>query len=150
MSYVNDISSSIEEFLDLTVERLKSISLKDWESKPSSDKWSKKEILGHLIDSGQTNIRRLIVSQYSQNEKIGYAQDDWVKYNDYHHMAVDELISQWYLTNKQYHRISKTIPVASMDYTCDTSKNGVELVTLRFLINDYWGHQSHHLHQILG
>ena len=37
-------------------------------------------ILGHLIDSAMTNIRRLIITQYQQNEKIVYAQDEWVKY----------------------------------------------------------------------
>lgn len=150
MSYINDIQTSIEEYLNHTVERLKSISLKDWESKPFSDKWSKKEILGHLIDSGQNNIRRLIVSQYSPNEKIRYEQNEWVKYNAYHQVATDELITSWYLTNKQYDRISKSIPAESLDFTCDTGKNNIELVTLRFLINDYWGHQLHHLRQILG
>lgn len=148
MSYFNDIQTSIEEFLDTTFLRLKSISLEDWESKSSKDKWSRKEILGHLIDSGQNNIRRLIVSQYHQNEKIVYLQNEWVKYNEYHLIPIEELISLWHLTNKQYHRISKSIPSASLDNTCDTGKKEVELVTLRFLIDDYWGHQQHHLRQI--
>ena len=145
MAYVKDIQTSIEEFLETTAKKLKSISIEDWEAKAVPDKWSRKEILGHLIDSGQTNIRRLIVSQYSQNEKIRYEQNEWVKYNDYQLVNVDEIISLWYLTNKQYHKISKSIPADSLDYRCDTGKNDIELVTLRFLIDDYWGHQVHHL-----
>jgi len=148
MAYLNDIRTSIEEFLETAIGKLKSVSIGDWETKASPDKWSKKEILGHLIDSGQNNIRRLIVGQYSQNEKIRYEQNEWVKYNEYQHVPIDELINQWYYTNKQYERICNTIPASSLDNTCDTGKNNAELVTLRFLIDDYWGHQVHHLNQI--
>ena len=40
--------------------------------KPSPSKWSKKEIVGHLIDSAQNNIRRFIVAQYEVNPAIIY------------------------------------------------------------------------------
>lgn len=146
--YSNTIQLPIPDFLESIKEKLNAIPENIWQVKPAHDKWSKKEILGHLIDSGQNNIRRLIVSQYQQNDKIRYEQNEWVKYNGYQTVSKDELIQLWYLTNKQYHRISTTIPDTSLLHTCDTGKETVSLVTLKFLIEDYWGHQIHHLKQM--
>jgi len=46
--------------------------------KPSPSKWSKKELIGHLIDSAHNNLRRFIVAQYEEKPLIKYAQDYWV------------------------------------------------------------------------
>lgn len=146
--YTNTITTTIPDFIDQTLIRLNQFTENEWVEKPSSEKWSRKEILGHLIDSAMTNIRRLIITQYQQNEKIVYAQDEWVKYGAYHSMLMEDLIFLWSLINRQYHRISISIPTASLEYTCDTSKDEISLTTLSFLIQDYWGHQQHHLRQL--
>src|SRR5437764_14253254 len=68
--------------------------------KPSSTKCSKKEILGHLLDSAQNNIRRFIVAQYEDQPKIIYNQDHWVAISNYRHYTLRDLISSWFLLNK--------------------------------------------------
>ena len=51
-------------------------------AKPDPYKWSKIEILGHLIDSAQNNLRRFICVQYeSMMPWIVYQQDAWVTAN---------------------------------------------------------------------
>ena len=48
-------------------------------AKPIPTKWSKIEILGHLVDSAQNNLRRFICGQYeSIPPLIVYDQDFWV------------------------------------------------------------------------
>ncbi|HEV8083895.1 MAG TPA: DinB family protein [Chitinophagaceae bacterium] len=42
----------------------------EWIHKPNPAKWSKKEVLGHLIDSAQNNIRRFLVAQYDDRLKL--------------------------------------------------------------------------------
>ena len=69
-------------------------------AKPSPGKWSKKEILGHLIDSAQNNIRRFVVSQYEEKPHIVYAQDEWVKAGGYQQYNTADLIELWQLLNK--------------------------------------------------
>jgi hypothetical protein len=69
--------------------------------KPLPNKWSKKEIIGHLIDSAQNNIRRFVVAQYEDNPEIKYRQDDWVRINNYQSYSLTDLIDLWYLLNKQ-------------------------------------------------
>src|SRR6185436_12071230 len=59
-------------------EKFKQFSEEEWAAKPDPKKWSKKEILGHLVDSAQNNIRRFIVGQYENNPQIVYNQDQWV------------------------------------------------------------------------
>ena len=49
---------------------LTQISETEFAAKPLPHKWSKKEILGHLIDSAQNNIRRFVVSQYEEKPTI--------------------------------------------------------------------------------
>ena len=46
--------------------------------KPNPSKWSKKEILGHLIDSAANNHQRFIRLQLAREIGLpGYEQDNW-------------------------------------------------------------------------
>jgi DinB superfamily len=141
-----------EKLLLKTVEECDSIFAKltetEWSAKPNENKWSKKEILGHLIDSASNNLRRFIVSQYQQNDKIFYLQDDWVKLQNYHGTDVSELITIWKGLNRQIARTISIIPEEKLKNTCDTGKKSTELHTLEFLIDDYLVHLKHHIEQI--
>lgn len=121
----------------------------DWQAKPDPEKWSKKEILGHLIDSAQNNLRRFVVSQYQQNDKIVYHQDEWVEYQDYQQAESREILSLWLLLNKQLVRTLRNIPAEKLTNTCDTGKTSPEVHTIAFLAEDYLAHLQHHLKQIL-
>src|SRR5262249_11867168 len=49
-------------------------------ARPRPGKWSKKEIIGHLIDSAANNHQRFIRLQLNQRIEIpGYDGDDWVR-----------------------------------------------------------------------
>jgi len=50
----------------------------------SEDKWSPKEIIGHLIDSASNNHQRFVRAQFT-DELIfaGYEQEGWVRVQDY-------------------------------------------------------------------
>ncbi len=148
--YTNTLKNSIPDFIADTLTVLYMIPEIEWVDKPHATKWSKKEVLGHLIDSAQNNIRRLIVTQYQPNDKIIYEQNKWVEVNQYQTMSTRDIIDLWRLLNLQYHHIAQQIPVNTLDLTCDTGKGEISLHTLSFLIEDYWGHQQHHLRQIIG
>ena len=55
--------------------------------KPSPQKWSKKEILGHLIDSATNNHHRFVRVQFEDKPAIYYDQDMWVYYNYYNELS---------------------------------------------------------------
>ena len=49
----NELRSIINEY----VPKLNALSEEVFGSRPSVQKWSKKEVIGHLIDSAQNNLR---------------------------------------------------------------------------------------------
>lgn len=119
-----------------------------WNDKPQPHKWSKKELLGHLIDSASNNIRRLIVGQYEQEVKIVYHQDEWVACQNYQAADLAEVKTLWQLLNNQIARVIENIPEEKLQNTCDTGKGKTELHTLSYFIEDYLVHLQYHLNQI--
>src|SRR5688572_5242399 len=74
----------------------------DYSFKPSADKWSKSEIMGHLIDSAINNLKRFTESQFSENPFLvtAYNQDELVKVNKYQARKFDDLLKLWCRLNK--------------------------------------------------
>lgn len=120
----------------------------DFEIKPSVTKWSKKEILGHLIDSAINNIQRFTEIQTSEKpyEVRTYNPDNLVKSNDYQNKNNQELFDLWMNLNIHILHIVKNQTVATLQYQL-ILPNG-ELSDLEFLIIDYFDHFYYHLNQI--
>ena len=129
-------------------EKFKQFSEEELTAKPNPAKWSKKEIIGHLVDSAQNNIRRFIVGQYENNPNIVYYQDQWVTMQDYQHYSTTELIQLWQSLNKHVCIILKNMPVENYQRICNTGKQKEELHSIEFLAKDYVDHHLHHLKQI--
>ena len=137
----SEIKACIEQHLPL----LMAVQESEMNYNPSPSRWSKKEIIGHMIDSAQNNIRRFIVAQYEHEPKIVYKQDSWVAATGYQHYNLDELIQLWFLINKHLCCIIKNIPEEMLDRKCMTE----EAHSLKWLAEDYLKHLRHHMHQVL-
>lgn len=122
----------------------------DFIAKPNPDKWSKKEIVGHLIDSAQNNLRRFIVGQYeSAPPHIVYDQDFWVKANNYQNMTSMDVIVLWMLVNFRISEVLENMPEENYSKQCNTGKGAEQLYTLEWLAQDYIRHMKHHINQII-
>jgi len=128
--------------------RFKTISEEEWSHKILPEKWSKKEILGHLCDSALTNIRRFVVTQYKENDNIVYDQDFWVKAQNYQNIPTEEIISLWKFLNGQIVHTIENIPDEALKRTCDTTKTTPQVFTLEYIIQDYIDHLKYHLKAI--
>ena len=130
--------------------KISAISEQAFSAKPSSNKWSKKEVLGHLIDSAQNNLRRFICGQYeAKPPKIAYEQDFWVKANDYQSKPTADVIALWKLVNEQLCSVLATMPSSNYTLSCDTGKQTEQLRSLLWLAEDYVKHLKHHINQII-
>ena len=90
--------------------KFNAIAENEFSAKPNPKKWSKKEIVGHLVDSGHNNLRRFIVGQYeNQPPKITYEQDFWVAANGYQNLKQTEVIELWRLVNLNIVSVLKTM-----------------------------------------
>jgi DinB superfamily len=114
---------------------------------PGPGKWSKKEILGHLVDSAQNNIRRFVVAQYEDVPFIVYNQDQWVTLADYRQYPSRDLVSLWILLNRHIGLVLAAVSPDAAGRKCSTGN--AEPYTLEWLAADYCNHLLHHLHQIL-
>ena len=119
----------------------------DWTSKPAPDKWSKKQIIGHLIDSAQINLQRFVRCTYQENFKLTYDQVEWVEAAHYQQADVTELLSLWNLLNRQIIRVWENYPTRRLTTQCDNSKTTESLHTVEWLAADYVEHMRHHLKQ---
>ena len=119
---------------------------------------SVKEIIGHLIDSATNNHQRFIRAN-SQDDLIfpGYAQDDWVRLQEYAAAPWTEIVTLWHAYNRHIVRVMSAVP-ADVRYRKHTRHNMQQLgwqtyaadqpATLDDLMHDYVLHLKHHLSQV--
>ncbi|RYD59099.1 MAG: DinB family protein [Sphingobacteriales bacterium] len=128
---------------------LEAIPEDEFSSKPAADKWSKKEILGHLIDSAANNHHRFVRMQFDDNYSItSYDQNKWVIYS-YHQLAdKQELIIMWKTYNLFLTSLMGNVADDMLNRKASTGDG--RTVTLAWLFNDYVAHAEHHLKQIVS
>ena len=143
---MNTIASKLETIIDGFLPRLYALPDTEFIFKSSPLKWSKKEVIGHLIDSAQANIRRFVIAQYEENPLVTYDQDKWVVINDYQHQPLEHVIQLWYLLNQQMVNILKNTSTEMAQHTCKSEA----IHTIEWLASDYIKHLVHHLHQVLN
>jgi hypothetical protein len=145
------MQKTIEEF-NSVLQQLSSdldvISESEGSDKPAPDKWSKKEILGHLIDSAANNHQRFVRAQLSAELKLpGYEQGAWVQTQRYQQEPWENLVQLWKSYNTHILHLVSSIPESAFQNYCFIDDD--EPVTLEFLIQDYVRHLKHHADQIL-
>lgn len=138
----------LKNIVEAELQRFENISEEQWSHKISPEKWSKKEILGHLCDSALSNIRRFVITQYKENENIVYYQNFWVKAQNYQNVSISDIINLWKFLNFQIVNTVENIPDEALQRTCDMTKTEPQIFTLEYIINDYIGHLQHHLKAI--
>ncbi|MBF8294259.1 MAG: DinB superfamily protein [Bacteroidetes bacterium] len=145
------MQNSLKEFeslLSMALPLLQSISESESSIRPASDKWSKKEILGHLIDSASNNHQRFVRAQLSSEIRLPeYEQERWVRAQSYETESWENIVELWKSFNLHLLHVAAKIPVDKANSLCFIGEN--EPVTLEFLFSGYVDHVKHHLQQIL-
>jgi hypothetical protein len=119
----------------------------EFSKKPAPEKWSKKEILGHLIDSATNNHHRFVRAQFEDKPLIKYYADDWVNASQYQLMPTRHMVYFWQMYNLHIALLIKQMPEAMMEKECNDGDPVPH--TLAWLFDDYVVHLEHHLRQIV-
>jgi hypothetical protein len=115
-------------------------------SSAGGGKWSRKEILGHLIDSATNNHQRVVRGQLSDALVFGYDQVAWVKANGYRRRVWSELVELWITLNRHLAAAVELVPTDKLGTPCAAGEE--EPKPLEWWLRDYVRHLKHHVEQI--
>ncbi|MGS2741329.1 DinB family protein [Sinomicrobium sp. M5D2P17] len=146
---MKEIIFRLEDLLAKGKKFLENMPLEQIEHKVSESKWSGKEILGHLVDSGINNLVRFVeISSGEMPYRLKeYDQDAWVRTSDYQNTPLPEVLELWLLVNRQILRVIKGQKEETM--VKEVLLSSGRTIDFRFLINDYTDHMEHHLKQVM-
>jgi DinB superfamily len=110
--------------------------------------WSRKQVLGHLIDSASNNHQRFVRASLAESLAFpAYDQNGCVQVQHPDSATWPVLVSLWASYNRYLAHIIAHLPPGKLEVVCRIGSN--EPVTLRYLAEDYVWHLVHHLDQII-
>ena len=148
-----DIPSSMERletYINDFPVRLQQFTRQELLERPAEGKWSKQEILGHLIDSAINNLKRFTEIQFEPQPYriISYKQDLLIPVNKYQELPLEHLLRLWRSLNRQIIYVVQNIPEEKLDFKVDPQYDDKEMKTLGWIICDYVAHMEHHFRQM--
>src|SRR5258707_2289778 len=109
--------------------------------------WSGKQVLGHLIDYASNNHQRFVRAALQGSlEFPRYDQDGCVHVQAVQSAPWPLLVTLWTNYNLYLAHVIAHLPASKLEAPCRIGED--EVVTLRFLAEDYLTHLLHHLGQI--
>jgi hypothetical protein len=144
LNIANDLRETIQSALPL----LEDITDGDASVPRAPGKWSRKEILGHLIDSTCNNQQKFVRTMAQpQLDFAGYKQDFWVESQKYNAADWRNLIALWRAYNQHLAHVIEHARPELLGNLIAIEDAGT--FSLEFIMKDYVEHLKHHLMQIL-
>jgi hypothetical protein len=145
---MNKLLTEFSAVLQSAPRRLVDIADADAERKPAPGRWSKKEILGHLIDSASNNHQRFVRAQFSARLQFpAYEQESWVSSQAYATEPWADLVNLWLLYNRHLLHVLRHMPEEAR--ANQVSIGGKPSITVEAMATSYLDHLNNHLAQIL-
>jgi hypothetical protein len=144
---MKELSEKLISVIDAAEPRLRQISEQESEKPILSGGWSRKQVIGHLIDSASNNHQRFVrAAQQSSLDFPGYDQDGNTRVQAPQETDWMLLVSLWAAYNRYLAHIIARLPAATLENPCRIGSGAP--ATLRFIATDYFRHLVHHLSQI--
>jgi uncharacterized damage-inducible protein DinB len=106
------------------------------------DKWSAKEVLGHVCDTERIfAYRALRIARGDRTPLPGFEQDDYVKNGPFAKAALEELIEDYIAVRRATLTLLRNLDEAAWTRRGVASKNKVSVRALAYMIA---GHELHH------
>jgi DinB superfamily len=148
-SDVAEAAARLESILEEASPRLMGLGEAGGLGCPAGMTWSRKEILGHLIDSAGNNHQRFVRAQLQPRTSFPpYGQEEWVGVQGYGERPWRELVDLWRSFNGHLLHVMRRVPASALANVCVVVAD--EPSSLENLMIDYVGHLQHHLEQILA
>jgi DinB superfamily len=144
---VKELSEKLKRVVEAAEANLRKISDADSAAPLLKGGWSRKQVIGHLIDSASNNHQRFVRAALQGSlEFPGYDQDGCVRVQAVQEAPWPLLITLWTNYNLYLAHVIAHLPPAQLPALCKIGDGAP--VTLKFLAEDYLAHLLHHLGQV--
>jgi hypothetical protein len=144
---MRELSGKLERVVESARVILRQVSEADSNKPVLKGGWSRKQVLGHLIDSASNNHQRFVRAALQGSLVLpGYDQDGFVRVQAVESVFWPVLVALWTSYNLYLAHVIAYLPADKLEAPCRIGED--DPVTLRFLAEDYLTHLLHHLRQI--
>lgn len=143
------LSAELARIVDATEPLLRQVTEEESSRPALPGGWSRKQLLGHLIDSASNNHQRFVRASLADSLDFpDYDQTGCVQVQAAATAPWPVLVSLWAAYNRYLAHVIAHLPSGKLSVPCRIGSN--QPVALQNLAQDYVQHLVHHLNQIGG
>jgi uncharacterized damage-inducible protein DinB len=138
-----DVVATLSRQLDDTVALLRGLTEEQAESRYAPDKWSVKEVVGHIIDTERIFGHRAF--RFARNDQTplpGYEQDDYVRAGEFSKRSLADLVQEFEHVRRANLYLLRSLNETAWLRRGTASENEVSVRALAYILA---GHESHHV-----
>jgi DinB superfamily len=137
-----DILSVLETQIHETVQLLAGLTDQQASYRYAPEKWSVKEVIGHVADSERVfAYRALRIARADQTPIEGFEQDDYVRAGQFDRLSIAGLAAEFGVVRQATLRLLEGLPSDAWLRRGVANKNEVSVRALAYIIA---GHELHH------
>ncbi len=113
--------------------------------KSAEDKWSLKEIVGHLVDSASNNHQRFVRLQF--DDLLGFPSYDnelWISVQKYNYMDWKDITFLWHSFNRVLLKVVEHMNTDKLENVWILDEKAIPLGEL---VDEYYSHMQWHMRQ---
>ncbi len=142
-----ELSSQLEDLITRTGRELALFTDSEAAEPVISGGWSRKQVLGHLIDSASNNHQRFVRALLEEELRWpGYDQVGCVRVQHFQDASWSALVELWTAFNGLLAHVLAHVPEAKRNTQCIIGDHAP--MSLEQLAEDYLRHMRHHVEQI--
>jgi DinB family protein len=144
---MTELSEKLRSLVEAAEPRLREISETESSQPILAGGWSRKQVIGHLIDSASNNHQRFVRAALQTSLDFpGYDQTGSVRVQAVQDADWQLLVALWVVYNRYLAHVIAQLPASKLETVCRIGSG--DPVTLGFLATDYVVHLGHHLSQL--
>jgi hypothetical protein len=144
---MKELSKDLLRVVETAEPRLRAISELESSKPVLAGGWSRKQVVGHLVDSASNNHQRFVRAALQTSLDFpAYDQVGNARVQAFQGAGWSLLVSLWADYNRYLAHVIAHLPPSKLDTLCRIGSGSP--VTLEFLARDYLRHLVHHLAQI--
>jgi hypothetical protein len=137
-----DVLIALDQQLSETLILLRSLSEQHGTFRYEPDKWSVKEVLGHMIDTERImSYRAMCIARNEQKPLPGFEQNDYVRNGNFDKRTVSNLAREFEQVRRATISLFRNLEPEVWDRRGIASEVGVSVRALAYIIA---GHELHH------